>query len=128
MPSHCDACGVKFCIRHALECKVGGLVTLWHNEINKELCYLVSKALVPSAVRVEPMIHSRRTAEDTTAKEPAKPAVQRLTRTSGEDRGDLLIHRFWARRTDAIIDVQVTDTDAKSYCSCAAQGPGPAGA
>jgi hypothetical protein len=65
LPSHCDGCGVKFDVRHALECKVGGLVILRYNEINEELCDLASKALAPSAVRVKPMIHSRRTAEET---------------------------------------------------------------
>ncbi len=63
LPSHCDGCGAKFDVRHALGCKVGGLVILRHNEINEELCDLASKALVPSAVRVEPMIQTKRTAE-----------------------------------------------------------------
>jgi hypothetical protein len=116
LPSHCDGCGAKFCVRHALECKVGGLVTLRHNEINEELCDLASKALAPSAVRVEPMIQNRRAAEEAKAKD-TKPPVQRLTRSSDEDRGDLLIRGFWARGTDAIVDVRVTDTDAKSYRS-----------
>jgi hypothetical protein len=118
LPLHCDGCGDKFDVRHALECKVGGLVILRHNEINEELlCDLASKALLaPSAVRVEPMIHSRRTAEETKAKEP-KPPVQRLSRSSGQERRDLLIRGFWARRTDIIVDVRVTDTDAKSYRS-----------
>jgi hypothetical protein len=116
LPSHCDGCGAKFDVRHALECKVGGLVIQRHNEINEELCDLASKALVPSAVRVEPMIHSRRTAEETKAKEPKSP-VQRLSRSSDEERGDLLIRGFWARGTDVIVDVRVTDTDAKSYRS-----------
>jgi hypothetical protein len=114
LPSHCDGCGTKFNVRHALECKVGGLVILQHNKINKELCDLASKALAPSAVRVEPMIHSRRTAGETKAKEP-KPPVQRLSRSSDEEREDLLIQGFWARGTDVIVDVRVTDTDAKSY-------------
>ncbi len=116
LPSHCDGCGAKFNVRHALECKVGGLVILRHNEINEELCDLASKALVPSAVRVESMIHSRRTAEETKATE-AKSPVQRLSRSSDEERGDLLIRGFWARGTDVIVDVQVTDTDSKSYRS-----------
>jgi hypothetical protein len=29
--------------------------------------------------------------------------------------GDLHIRGFWARRMDVIVDVRVTDTDAKSY-------------
>jgi hypothetical protein len=95
---------------------VGGLVILRHNEINEELCDLASKALAPSAVRVKRMIHSRRTAEETKAKVP-KPPVQRLSRSNDEERGYLLIRGFWARGTDVIVDVLVTDTYAKSYRS-----------
>jgi hypothetical protein len=36
--------------------------------------------------------------------------------TSEDDRGDILLHGFWAHGTDCMVDVQVTDTDAKSYC------------
>ncbi len=36
--------------------------------------------------------------------------------TTGEDRSDLLLKGFWARGTKCIVDVRVTDTDAKSYC------------
>ena len=36
---------------------------------------------------------------------------------AGEDeRGDLLIRGFWARGTDCMLDVSVTDADAKSCC------------
>jgi hypothetical protein len=77
---------------------------------------LASKALAPSAVRVKPMIHSRRTAEETKAKEPKSP-VQRLSRSSDEEQGDLLIQSFWARGTDVIVNVRVADTDAKTYWS-----------
>jgi hypothetical protein len=57
---------------------VGGLVILQHNEINEELWDLASEALAPSAVCVEPMIHSRRTAEETKAKDPKPPASPTL--------------------------------------------------
>jgi hypothetical protein len=93
LPSHCDGCGAKSDVRHALECKVGGLVILRHDKISEELCDLASKALAPSAICVEPMIHSRRTAEETKAKEP-KPPVQGLSRSSDEERGDLFIRGF----------------------------------
>jgi hypothetical protein len=93
------------------------VVTLRHNEINEELCDLVTKALAPSAVCVEPMIQNRRSADETKAKATKKPEVQRLTRSGDKDHGDLLIRGFWARGTDAIVNVRVTDTDAKSYCS-----------
>jgi hypothetical protein len=98
-------------------CKIGGLVTLRHNEINEELCDLVTKALAPSAVRVEPMIQTRCSAEEAKAKATEKPDVQRLSRSSDKERGDLLIHGFWTRGTNAIVDVRVTDMDAKSYRS-----------
>jgi hypothetical protein len=39
-------------------------------------------------------------------------------------RGDLLIRGFWERGTDCIIDVRVTDTDAKSNLEGPRQGPG----
>jgi hypothetical protein len=58
LPSHCNGCGGKFDVRHALECKVGGLIILQHNEINKELCNLASKALASSAVCVERMFRT----------------------------------------------------------------------
>jgi hypothetical protein len=40
----------KFSIHHALECKVGGLIIMRHNEVNDELSDLASKAMTPSAV------------------------------------------------------------------------------
>jgi hypothetical protein len=117
LPLHCDGCGGSFSICHILVCKVGSLVTLWHNKINQELSDLVTKAMAPSAVCVKLMIQTRHSAEEAKAKATKKPKVQRLLRTGDKDRGDLLIRGFWARGTDAIVDVRVTDTDAKSYCS-----------
>ncbi len=86
-----------------------------HNEITEELCDLASKALTPSAIRLEPMINNGGNAASVKTPDPKAP-VQRL-HTFDEERGDLLIRGFWARGTDAIIDVRVTDTDAKSYRS-----------
>ena len=37
-----------------------------------------------------------------------------VMKPSSDDRGDLLIRGLWIRGTDCIIDVRVTDTDAKS--------------
>jgi hypothetical protein len=40
--------------------------------------------------------------------------VKRLFRNSlKEDRGDILIRGLWSRGTDCIIDVRITDVDAK---------------
>jgi hypothetical protein len=117
LPTHCDGCSKKFSVRHALECKKGGLVISRHNEIRDELCDLASRALTPSSVRDEPKIHLSRSKEEMKATE-AKSAVSRnLNKSQSEDRGDLLIRGLWARGTDCIIDVRVTDTDCKSQRS-----------
>jgi hypothetical protein len=50
-----------------------------------------------------------------TASEESSPQVNRnLHKNKGEERGDVLIRGFWARGTDCIIDVRITDTDGKS--------------
>jgi hypothetical protein len=111
----CDGCGKKFSIGHGLQCKTGGLVILRHDEIKGELEYLASQALTPSAVRDEPLINPGRAADEEKAKEPCVEKIH--NNHNEEDRGDLLIRSFWDRATDLIIDVRVTDTDAKSYKS-----------
>ncbi len=73
---------------------------------------MAGKALTPSAVCDEPLIRPCRNVERVNpcpaTKANAKPA-------SEDDRGDILLRGFWARGTDCIVDVRVTDTDAKSY-------------
>jgi hypothetical protein len=118
LQSHCDGCGAKFSVRHGLECKKGGLVISRHNEIRDELSDLASKAFIPSAVRDEPKIFYSRPVEKKAASNQPNPSVPRThPKTQCEDRGDLLIRGLWARGTDCIIDVRVTDTDAKSNLS-----------
>jgi hypothetical protein len=111
----CDGCGKKFSVRHALECKKGGNVILRHNEIRDELVDLASKAIIPSAVRNEPLIYSSCPAVKMSELDPTNPAVSRsLHKSRDETRGDVCIRGLWSRGTDCIIDVRVTDTDAKS--------------
>ncbi len=114
LQSHCDGCGATFNVRHGLACKHGGLVISRHNEIRDELSDLASKAFSPSSVRDEPKIHLSRPVEKQTALAQPNPSV---AKTQKEDCGDLLIRGLWSRGTDCIIDVRVTDTDAKSYRS-----------
>jgi hypothetical protein len=45
------------------------------------------------------------------------PVTRNLHKNRDELRGDLLVRGFWGRGTDCIIDVRVTDTDAKSNLS-----------
>jgi hypothetical protein len=118
LPSLCDGCGQKFSVQHALECKKGGNVILRHNEIRDELADLAAKAIIPSAIRNEPLIHTSCPAVKMPDLVPAHPAVTRnLHKNREETRGDLCIRGFWTRGTDCIIDVRVTDTDAKSNLS-----------
>jgi hypothetical protein len=93
-------------------------VILCHNEVRDELADLAAKAIIPSAIRNEPLIHVSRPAVNMPELVPNPPAVTRnLHKNKGELRGDLIIHGLWARGTDCIIDVRVTDTDAKSKLS-----------
>ena len=47
MPDLCDGCGAKLTVEHALQCKVGGLVHMRHND----LCIL----LALSAAKLSPL-------------------------------------------------------------------------
>jgi hypothetical protein len=110
-----EGCNQKFSIRHALECKKGRPVISHHDEIRDELSDLASKALAPSAVRDEPKIYTCRNSEEKSEKENQANSVKRLFRNNrNEDRGDILIRGLWWRSTDCIIDVRITDVDAKS--------------
>jgi hypothetical protein len=112
LPATCDGCEGKFTLQHALSCKKGGLVIFRHNEIRDELVYLAGKALTPSAIRNEPLIHTGRIADVT---RPCPTSSTSSPAAGEDDRGDILLRGFWARGTDCIVDVRVTDTDAKSY-------------
>lgn len=115
LPEVCDGCGQKFSINHGLQCKTGGLVILRHDEIKGELEHLAAQALTNSHVRDEPLINPSRAG---TVEQANKPCVEKITHNHNEeDRGDLLIRSFWDPATDLIVDVRITDTDAKSYKS-----------
>ncbi len=45
------------------------------------------------------------------------PVSRNLCKSQSEERGDVLIRGLWARGTDCIIDVRITDTDSKSQRS-----------
>jgi hypothetical protein len=93
-------------------------VILRHNGIRDELAGLAAKAFIPSTIRNEPLIHSSCPAVKMPVLVPAHPSVNRnLRKNRSADRGDLSIRGLWQRGTDCIIDVRVTDTDAKSNLS-----------
>jgi hypothetical protein len=61
-------------------------VILRHNEIRDELADLAAKAIIPSAIRNEPLIHSSCPAVKMPELVPAHPA---LTRSLHKNRGDI---------------------------------------
>jgi hypothetical protein len=113
LPTHCDGCGQKFSVCHGLECKKGGLVILCHNKIQDELSDLASKAFTPSTVCNEPKIHTGHPMEQNAVEQSSSPVSHNLCNNQNEDHGDVLIHSLWANGTDCIIDICITDTDAK---------------
>ena len=48
LPDHCDGCGDHFSIKHALSCKLGGLVGIRHDDIRDEGAHLMAQALTTS--------------------------------------------------------------------------------
>jgi hypothetical protein len=74
--------------------------------------HLAGKALIPSAIRDKPLIRTGRIAE---TKRPCPTSGITGSPTGEDNRIDILLRGFWARGTNCIVDVQVTDTDAKSY-------------
>uniref|UniRef100_A0A7S1VBR9 Uncharacterized protein n=1 Tax=Grammatophora oceanica TaxID=210454 RepID=A0A7S1VBR9_9STRA len=114
LPSACDGCGKECTVRHALACKVGGLVIRRHDEIRDVLIDIASKVFPNAAIRDEPKIHTGRVAEEEKATEQTTNNVRRNFRKhkGEEERGDILIRGLYANGTDCIIDVRVTDLDA----------------
>jgi hypothetical protein len=69
--------------------------------------------LTPSAIHDEPLIHPCHATE----KVNICPANPTSAKPANEDnRGDILLCSFWGHGTDCIVNVQVTNTNAKSYC------------
>ena len=91
IPTEC-VCGAAFHVDHALCCKVGGLITLRHNEIRDVTAELLST--VCKDVRKEPPI-------DETA--------------DNDLRADVSARGFWQRMQRAFVDVRVFYPFAPSY-------------
>ena len=56
----CDGCGTPFSVEHVCRCNIGCLITLRHNLLTDEWGDLCAKALTPSALSNEPIIHTER--------------------------------------------------------------------
>ena len=112
LPKTCDGCLKPFSFEHALQCKVGGLITQRHDEIAHQLGELCVQDLKPSAVHAEPIIIHGRPAEVAENNGQSKSTDNQ---TFTDKRGDLHICSFWNKGTDTIVDVRITHVDAPSY-------------
>ena len=110
--SHCDGCGAGFTVEHALSCKKGGLVCIRHDDVRDEAGALATMALTHSKVTYEPTIFYGR---GVTAGQPNNTQQTGSNVAGDEARGDVMVHGLWKPGADCILDIRVTDTDARSY-------------
>ncbi len=129
----CDGigCNAGFTIEHGLSCKKGGLVVQRHDDVADEAGALAAMALTASRVSYEPEIFygkdvtaGQQSETERAAAEAALVASEgghgraRRSNVAGEEaRGDIGIHGLWKRGQTCILDVRITDTDAKSYAA-----------
>ena len=112
LPRRCDGCGAGFTVEHGLSCKKGGLVSIRHDDVHDEWAHLCGLALTSSRVTTEPLIHYG----DGMGASLGGTTGNRNGNTLGEEaRGDVSAHGFWQKGRSTIFDVQITDTDSKSY-------------
>jgi hypothetical protein len=107
LPERCDGCNGPFSVEQRLSCKKGGFVGQRHDDVCKELAHLCSMALTPSRISFEPEIFYGR---------ELNAAQRNANKVLGNgSRGDVGSHGFWKQGRTTIFDVQLCDTDAKSY-------------
>eukprot|EP00957_Ditylum_brightwellii_P008930 676140-Ditylum_brightwellii.AAC.1 len=118
LPKHCDGYQKKISLQHALNCKVGGLVATQHNEVQNELVRVSTQAYSKSVVHDKPYIKNGCKCENDAASQNSPVTVfPTLTDKDGKLWGGVSIRGLWQRQMDVIIDVRVTNLDAKSYLS-----------
>ena len=98
MHGFCDGCSQAFDVSHALDCKMGGLVTARHNESRDLNIDLIQQTGLTQTVR-EPIL-----------KEPD-------TSGKGGLRVDWGVRGFWEFQREALFDICILNADAPSYLS-----------
>jgi hypothetical protein len=108
----CDGCNAPFTVEHALGCKKGGLVVQRHDDTRDEAGALAAMALTTSRISYEPYIYHGRDVSATLRADEVRDDAD----SEGEEaRGDVAIHGLWERGKTCILDVRITDTDAKAH-------------
>ena len=109
----CDGCGAGFSIDHAISCKKGGLVCQRHDNARDEAGELAAMALTTSRVSYEPHIFY---GTGVCASQQATGEQRTGSNVAGDDsRGDVAVNGLWKKGETCILDIRITDTDAKSY-------------
>ena len=103
LPTTC-ACGMSFNIQHALDCKLGGLRTIQHNEVRDVLAQCMREA-GHTLVEVEPQLQEL-SGEVFEFKSANKEA---------DARSDIKCCGFWSNKRQAFFDVKVVSPFARSY-------------
>jgi len=103
LPTTC-ACGTPFNIQHALDCKLGGLRTIQHNEVRDVLAQCMREA-GHTLVEVEPQLQEL-SGEVFEFKSANKEA---------DARSDIKCCGFWSNKRQAFFDVKVVSPFARSY-------------
>ncbi|MEJ2330924.1 MAG: hypothetical protein P8Z33_13945, partial [Gammaproteobacteria bacterium] len=114
MQRHCDGCGDRLTMEHALNCTKGGLVLLHHNDTANEWGDLCAKALTPSAVSHEPTIFPSGTAASDRV-DADQGCTSRGPSIGLDARGDKGVEGFWAHRTTCIFDIRITNTESRRH-------------
>jgi hypothetical protein len=123
MPAACNGCRAKMLVKHALSCKVGGLIHIQHDDVADEWRHLCGTPLSPSQVEHEPQIFTcisqwARAAEGTTNPPPPSTPTANTPptpHTTTKERGDASCHEVWERGQTCIFNMRITDMDARSY-------------
>ena len=96
-----------------LGCKYGGLVGQRHDDGRDEAGNLAALALLKSCVSYELKIFY---GTDVRAGQQGQSEEGAGKKVAGNNaRGDIAIHGLWKRGETCILDMRITDTDAKSY-------------
>ncbi|KAL7518527.1 hypothetical protein ACHAWF_000194 [Thalassiosira exigua] len=120
----CDECCAPFSVEHGLSCKKGVLVGLCHDVTRDEAGWLAAMGRNTSRVSYKPYIfHSTGVVAGQGSQREGSTSggegegITRRTELGDVARGDVEVYGFWKKGEACVLDIQVTDTDVKSYAA-----------
>ena len=110
-----DGCNAKFSIFRALYCNKGALITNRRNKLRDGVSDLTGKSFTPLYMRGNTCIHLGRAMREGKAQPVRSPHNNFLVTTeNSEQKGHLLILKFWQRGTDSIHNIRIVSTKSLS--------------